>query len=130
MSDVQICEWLQNKLLLEDLCMTNLSTSTRLLESSCYFAFIPQDGLCVWGRGRGRGGRICSVCSICSVADSTKSFSFLSSSQKRWMLPRHTLDPCYAQYGLVIDTSQTGHYMTQSVYGQHQDVSGHHQAHL
>lgn len=47
MSDVQICEWLQNKLQLEDLSMTNLSTSTRLLETSCNFAFIPQDGL--WG---------------------------------------------------------------------------------
>jgi hypothetical protein len=76
MSDVQISEWLQNKLQLEDLCMTNLSTST-ILETSCHFAFIPQDGL--WGggvefaqfehwslrRGQGRPGNIICAHSCC-----------------------------------------------------------------
>jgi len=73
MSDVQICEWLQNKLHLEDLCMTNLSTSTtRNLLSFC----IHSSGWIVGGefaqfehwslrRGQGRPGNIICAHSCC-----------------------------------------------------------------
>jgi len=57
-----------------------------------------------------------------SALGSTNSFS-----QKRWMMPRHTLGPCYVHFGHVMDAwcplqAQNVHNKTQSFYGQHEDV--------
>jgi hypothetical protein len=51
-----------------------------------------------------------------------------SFSQRRWMMPRHALDPCCAHSGLVMNTrcplqAQNAHNRTQSIYEQHQNVS-------